>query len=153
MSILTLGKEKIEEGFYFGNLGGFDLKIIIDKSTGFFNASHLCKIYGKDLRSWFELESTKSLVLYFHELNLSKGVKYSVKDRETQIVNGIYFYQGLLSSLACWLDVNLYVKINEVLLRYCSKIQRSSDMIERRKELVKKLPKEFDYYDRRNFFM
>ena len=53
--------EQIKDNFYYGLYG--DFKIIVDKSTGFFNATKLCKDGNKEFKHWFENKESKKLIV------------------------------------------------------------------------------------------
>lgn len=57
--------ECIKDTFYHGLFG--DFKLVIDKSTGYFNATKLCIEGGKHFRQWKVLEKSKRMVEYYHK--------------------------------------------------------------------------------------
>jgi hypothetical protein len=55
--------EHIKDTFYYGKFGYFNL--VVDKKTGFFNATKLCIDGGKEFRFWLRLDRAKELILFF----------------------------------------------------------------------------------------
>jgi len=55
--------ERIRDTFYYGMFGEF--KLVVDKKTGCFNATKLCKDGGKEFRQWMRLEKSKRLIEYY----------------------------------------------------------------------------------------
>ncbi|MGL5355072.1 MAG: KilA-N domain-containing protein [Cetobacterium sp.] len=56
-SLNNICYQQIKDSFYFGIFGEFQL--VVDKSTGCFNATKLCNIGGKKFKHWTSLEKTK----------------------------------------------------------------------------------------------
>ncbi len=62
----------VKYSFYSGILG--DVKVIIDKITGYFNASKLCEQGGKDYKKWISLDRSEILLKYYTNCsNLTKS--------------------------------------------------------------------------------
>jgi hypothetical protein len=57
--------EHIKDNFYYGLFG--DFRLIIDKTTGYFNATKLCVEGGKEFRKWSRLEKSKNMIEYYQE--------------------------------------------------------------------------------------
>jgi hypothetical protein len=55
--------EHIKNSFYYGKFGYFNL--VVDRNTGFFNATKLCVNGGKEFRKWLRLDRAKELILFF----------------------------------------------------------------------------------------
>ena len=56
--------EHIKDTFYYGLFG--DFRLVVDKSTGFFNATKLCDQGGKkQFRQWKILEKSKKMIEYY----------------------------------------------------------------------------------------
>ena len=65
MSLKNVCFENIKDEFYYGKFGEFTL--VIDKNTGFFNATKLCKQSNKKYSNWFSNKRTISLIF---EINI-----------------------------------------------------------------------------------
>ena len=73
--------EHIKDTFYYGLFG--DFRLVIDKSTGFFNATKLCDQGGKNLFHWKRLEKSKRMVEYYQRSchpDLDGNFLYEVKE-------------------------------------------------------------------------
>ncbi len=55
--------EQIKDTFYKGLFGDFPL--IVDKKTGYFNATKLCNLGGKKYYHWKQTERSKKLIQYY----------------------------------------------------------------------------------------
>jgi hypothetical protein len=58
MDLTEVCYEHIKDSFYYGIFG--DFKLVIDKTTGYFNATKLCIEGGKEYRKWSCLEKSKN---------------------------------------------------------------------------------------------
>jgi hypothetical protein len=67
-----------KDTFYYGLFG--DFKLVIDKSTGYFNATKLCDAGNKPFRQWKVLEKSKKMLEYYQRNWRSKPQIYEVKD-------------------------------------------------------------------------
>jgi hypothetical protein len=56
--------ERIKDTFYYGMFGEF--KLVVDKSTGCFNATKLCADGGKEYRDWMRLAKSQRLIEYYN---------------------------------------------------------------------------------------
>jgi len=57
--------ECIKDTFYYGIFG--DFKLVIDRSTGYFNATKLCDQGGKEFKKWSRLEKSKNMIEYYQK--------------------------------------------------------------------------------------
>jgi hypothetical protein len=55
--------ERIRDTFYYGMFGEF--KLVVDKSTGCFNATKLCNEGGKQYYNWTRLAKSQKLMKYY----------------------------------------------------------------------------------------
>ncbi len=80
--------EHIKDIFYYGLFG--DFKLVIDKATGYFNATKLCDAGNKRFRDWSRLEKSKKMVEYYQKNwgeDMSPNFLYEVSIKKT------YFYR------------------------------------------------------------
>jgi hypothetical protein len=80
--------EHIKDTFYYGLFG--DFKLVIDKSTGYFNATKLCEQGGKRFRNWRSLEKSEKMVEYYEKSwrwNPSASFLYEVKLQNNDRLN------------------------------------------------------------------
>lgn len=121
MSLLNICYEQIKENFWYGILG--DFKIVIDKNTGFFNATKLCASSGKRFRNWIQNSHTKQLIDY---LTADAGIpapgSYEIfgdnSEHLTQQVTGTYVPKELILNLASWISPKFYSKCNNIIIDF-----------------------------------
>ncbi|CCU55738.1 N1R/p28-like protein [Choristoneura biennis entomopoxvirus] len=76
-----------------------NIKFIIDKNNGFINATHLCKIYKKNIKCWFKK---------YIKINDCKDYYYkNNKIHANNLIYGIYIHKWLLLDLISWISVDL----------------------------------------------
>ena len=114
--------EHIKDTFYYGLFG--DFRLVIDKSTGFFNATKLCDQGGKNLFHWKRLEKSKRMVEYYQRSrhpDLDGGF-YEVhgdnKDKTDRQFTGTYVPQELILEIASWVSIEFYDKCNKIIINY-----------------------------------
>ncbi len=123
MSLSECIYEHIKDTFYYGLFG--DFKLVIDKNTGYFNATKLCAEGGKEYKFWFRLERTKKLVEYYQKSrgeNPHPGFSYEIKgdnkDLPTQSTTGTYVPKELILDIASWISIEFYDKCNKIIIDY-----------------------------------
>ena len=115
--------EHIKDTFYYGLFG--DFRLVIDKSTSFFNATKLCDQGGKNLFHWKRLEKSKRMVEYYQrnchpdlDGNFLYEVKGANKDKTDRQFTGTYVPQELILEIASWVSIEFYDKCNKIILNY-----------------------------------
>ena len=115
--------EHIKDTFYYGLFG--DFRLVIDKSTSFFNATKLCDQGGKNLFHWKRLEKSKRMVEYYQRNcpsdlkgNFLYEVKGANKDKTDRQFTGTYVPQELILEIASWVSIEFYDKCNKIILNY-----------------------------------
>ena len=100
--------EHIKDTFYYGLFG--DFRLVIDKSTGFFNATKLCDQGGKNLFNWKRLEKSKRMVEYYQRScpsDLKGSFLYEVKlqnnDNLNKQITGTYVPFDFFEDLKSWM--------------------------------------------------
>ncbi|CCU55325.1 N1R/p28-like protein [Adoxophyes honmai entomopoxvirus 'L'] len=148
MSLIDICYEKIKDSFHYGLFG--DFKLIIDKNTGYFNATKLCKDGGKEYKHWYENIKSKELVEYYNK-KLSVGIPADSNNYKNSIyyvnlkgnninniITGTYVYKKLLLDIASWVSKDFYDKcydiiedyyVNDFKLKYEYNIKDLSDRI------------------------
>src|SRR3978361_2023073 len=63
MSLLEVCYEQITENFWYAMFGEF--KLIIDRNTGYFNATKLCQDGGRRFRDWTRNKTSKELLEFY----------------------------------------------------------------------------------------
>ena len=63
MSLNDICYEYIKDNFYYSKFGDFTL--VVDKNTGCFNATKLCKQGNKDFSDWSRLKRVQELIKFY----------------------------------------------------------------------------------------
>ncbi|CCU55323.1 N1R/p28-like protein [Adoxophyes honmai entomopoxvirus 'L'] len=130
MSLIDICYEQIKDQYYYGLFGEF--RLIIDKNTGYFNATKLCKDAGVKLTRWLESEKSKELIKYYNNFLLSDnpgGLIIDKKDVSIYVINvqgnkinntisGTYVYKKLLLDIASWISIEFYDKCSNIIEKY-----------------------------------
>jgi hypothetical protein len=98
--------EHIKDTFYYGIFG--DFKLIIDKATGYFNATKLCVNGGKEYKKWSRLEKSKNMVEYYQKLRaggpqITYEVKLQNNDKLNKQVTGTYVPFEFFEEIKSWM--------------------------------------------------
>ena len=106
--------EHIEDTFYYSLFG--DFKLIVDKKTGYFNATQLCDQAGKDFKLWSISERAK--VILKKEKNLPRGFSYLIVGYKNKQINGTYIPKELILGIISWISIEFYDRCNNIILNY-----------------------------------
>jgi hypothetical protein len=124
--------EQIKETFYYGIFG--DFKLVIDKATGYFNATKLCVEGGKEFRLWSRSEKTKKLVEYYQKnrpdnypVYLTYEIRGSNKDKIEKQITGTYVSKELILDIGSWVSIEFYDRCNNIIINYFVKKFKSMD--------------------------
>ena len=100
-TLIDICFEHIKDTFYYGLFG--DFKLVIDKSTGYFNATKLCHQGEKEYKQWARMEKSKKMVEYYQKNwggdspgNFLYEVKGANKDHVEKQVTGTYVPKELI---------------------------------------------------------
>lgn len=98
--------EIIKDNFYFENHG--DLRIVVDKNTGYFNATKLCAQRKKFYKHWIQNKRTKNLLAkVFCENKLPiYEIKQNNKYQLNKQISGTYIPIELIDDLIQWINSN-----------------------------------------------
>ena len=139
--------EQIKDSFYYGVFG--DFKLVIDKTTGYFNATKLCDAGGKHFRQWKILEKSKRMIKYYEEScrhNYDGSFLYEIKlqnnDKINKQITGTYAPQELILDIASWISVEFYHRCNRIIINYFVEEFKKMDNVDRKqkiKEVEKKM--------------
>ncbi|CCU56183.1 N1R/p28-like protein [Choristoneura rosaceana entomopoxvirus 'L'] len=122
MSLNSICYEHIKDNYYYGLFG--DFKLVIDKSTGFFNATKLCNLGNKQFKQWKRLEKSQDLIKYIE--NIRGGDShfgfYEIKgDNNDEIIKqytGQYVCDDLILDISSWISPEFYMKCNNIIKHY-----------------------------------
>ena len=105
MSLNNIVIEQICDNYYRGEFLGLDL--IIDKNTGFFNASKLCKDGNKEFKFWRNNKKTKELFKFVEKISPGKNSyleKPSIKSGKYSSVETKQIGEEIILDLASWIS-------------------------------------------------
>jgi hypothetical protein len=96
---------------------------VIDKNTGYFNATKLCAMADKNFFNWKRLAGTKRLISYLeeHQSSSSKDIMYEVRTSNTGIekqITGYYGQKELILDIASWISPDFYFRCNNIVINY-----------------------------------
>lgn len=109
--------EHVKYSFYYGIFG--DFKIIIDKITGYFNATKLCQQGGKNYEDWTRLDKSESMLKYYNKSQSSSlvyEVKFTKIDELDKQITGVYVPEVLILDIASWISIAFYEKCSNIIL-------------------------------------
>jgi hypothetical protein len=102
-----------------------EFKLVVDKSTGCFNATKLCTDGGKQFSHWKRLEKSKRLIEYYeinpphvegcHDFYEVSGGNNSDAFSKT---TGQYVRKELILDIASWVSVEFYDKCNQIIVDF-----------------------------------
>ncbi|CAL1302103.1 unnamed protein product [Larinioides sclopetarius] len=123
MSLSNVCYEQIKDQFWYGLLG--DFKLIIDRNTGYFNATKLCQQGGKRFDNWLRNKESKELIEYYRRKFDASHLRESIIEVRkgssqiyNQIISGTYLSDKLILSVASWISKDFYDKANEIVKSY-----------------------------------
>ena len=152
-TLKDLCSEHIKGSFFYGIYGDASspetcFRLVIDKNTGFFNATKMCQAGGKQLTNWLRLTSSKEMLEYFkrrpsHVKGVS-GPTYEVHagniDPIRAQTSGTYVSKDLILAIAMWISIPFYQKCSEIVNNVFIRENASMDPDER--QTMMKLLKE-----------
>src|SRR5580704_12407442 len=150
--------ERIRDTFYYGMFGEF--KLVVDKKTGCFNATKLCKDGGKEFRQWMRLEKSKRLIEYY-EISRGDphGYFYEVaggnNSEAFSKTTGQYVRKELILDIASWVSVEFYDKCNRIIVdfyvaEYKKKLDDNRVVIKQKDDKIDELMKHLKESDKRH---
>ena len=116
--------EHIIDSFSYGLYGDFNL--IIDRSTGCFNATKLCTKGGKHFYHWTQSKRTKELIELVRQRiqksNPNAQILYVVEgtknDTYNKIVSGTYVREEFILDIALWISREFYFNALQIVTSY-----------------------------------
>jgi hypothetical protein len=140
VSLNDICYEQIKDNFYYGKFGEF--RLVIDKNTGYFNATKLCTDGGKEFRQWKRLERVQELIKFYENHENSQfnaescyedsqignkddkrcrgdphGIFYEVKQANYgtgKLVTGQYVQKEFILDIASWISPAFYFKCSKI---------------------------------------
>jgi hypothetical protein len=135
-----------KDSFHYGKFGGFTL--VIDKNTGCFNATKLCKDGNKRFRKWKSLERAQELISFYevkscrpdlggsfyevkdnHENKIKTNIGqsevqgfYEIRKQNNDVINkqitGQYVQKEFILDIASWISPDFYFKCSSIVNDY-----------------------------------
>ncbi|CCU56434.1 N1R/p28-like protein [Mythimna separata entomopoxvirus 'L'] len=131
MSLNDICYEHIKDSFYYGLFG--DFKLVIDKNTGCFNATKLCRTGGKEYKEWSKINKSIEYIKYLEEIYNNFGgediphqnILYKIDSRGTNkldlLISGTYVSKDLILSISSWISNEFAYKCNNIIINYYNK--------------------------------
>lgn len=126
VSLKELCYEKITTNCWYAKFSSF--VIVVDLSTGYFNATKLCEINRRDYEKWIGSHKTKKLMNSLRRMRAGYSIRegldaisYEMRadDPDTgKQIDGTYMCKEMLLDLTCWLSAEFYDKCSEIILRH-----------------------------------
>ncbi|MGL5962693.1 MAG: DUF3627 domain-containing protein [Cetobacterium sp.] len=118
MTCNILCYKKIKEN-YFNAVFGAEFILVIDKTTGFFNATKFCEYYGsvdKKFDDWMKLTRSKKLIK--NQVGNFYEIRESNNDAISKQITGQYVQKELILDIASWISPEFYLKCNNIIINY-----------------------------------
>lgn len=118
--------QHIQDDYWYGMVA--DCRLLIDRSTGYFNATRLCQDFGKQFYHWNKNKHSQQLITLLRTNGYADNIVRSVsKDNvsaDRKIVKGTYVPELLLLNIALWLSPKCYIDCSEIIRDFtCNGIQ------------------------------
>jgi hypothetical protein len=139
LSLNDVCYKQISGKFYYGIFGDFQL--VIDKSTGYFNATKLCAMAKKNFFDWKKLSRTVRLISYLQDETNDKiiyEVKGDNKNDHNKQITGQYVHKDLILDIASWISPKFYRRCNNIVVDYFTSEYKSLGEAEKMK-MIKEL--------------
>lgn len=74
---------------------------MVDKKTGYFNATQLCQEGGRRIVKWLSNKISKELMRYFALQHLMES-SYYIHGNQYDVISGTYLRKELFLDITCW---------------------------------------------------
>jgi hypothetical protein len=140
LSLNDVCYKQIFENFHYGIFGDFQL--VIDKSTGYFNATKLCIMADKLFFNWKKLSRTVRLISHLQDESDVELI-YEVRKGDnnnviTGQITGQYVHKDLILDIASWISPKFYHRCNNIVVDYFTTEYKSLGEAEKMK-MIKEL--------------
>ena len=106
--------QRIRGNFWYGSYGEF--QVVINRESGYINASKLCKDGGKNFKNWKQNSQSQELIATFSLEVCEAGIPASQNDwliknvvtqqhaEEDKVISGSYVHADLIPHIASWVS-------------------------------------------------
>jgi hypothetical protein len=132
-----IGCTQIRDNFWYGYYG--PLRVVVDKTDGFINATKLCLDGGKQFYHWKESKVSKELISTLQSFNFAHAIdddqsrepwsvasytpipeviRFVRTSHESDIdkaIIGTYCHPLLIPHIACWVSPNFAIKVSSII--------------------------------------
>jgi hypothetical protein len=154
MSLSEIAFEQINGNYYWGKYGAF--KVIVDVSTGYINATNLCKLaeseHGKSRKfnDWSRSDFAKSLMAAVARTGFSVDNQLIVPTGLPNDLRGTYAHPKLIPHVASWASPDYAVVVSDIVnehnvRKYRETIRVKDDVIDK---LTAKVNEQSDKIDK-----
>lgn len=141
--------QDINDEFGWACYGEF--KVIVMKSTGYINATKICKDASKDLFHWTPTMNAKDLINEaMSSLHLSRDELLKVVvGGKNGLIRGTYVHPLLIPHIASWASPKFAIKVSKIVNEYIIKeyketIAEKNRIIEKKDDKIDKLTQKID---------
>lgn len=145
VSLKELCYEKITTNCWYAKFSSFT--IVVDLTTGYFNATKLCEVNRVNYEKWIGSHKTKKLMNSLRRMRAGYSqregldeLSYEIRagDSDTAaLIDGTYICKEMLLDLTCWLSAEFYIKCSDVVLRHAER--RLDGSMRQKDETIAKL--------------
>jgi hypothetical protein len=155
-SLSDIAFAQIKDNYHWGQYGEF--KVIMDISTGYINATHLCGLaenkdgIRKELFNWRKNTTSNELI---NEISSSLGmlpaeILFAVTTGSPFEIRGTYAHPDLIPHIASWASPKFAVKVSRIVNAYLVREYKESlrvkdQQIDRLEQKIDQLLKEIEY--------
>src|SRR3977135_4042888 len=122
INLSDIAYEQIEGNFWYGCYGVF--RVVMMKDCGFINVTRLCSDGNKELKHWYENQSSKELLQclasklgeddWIGSILVRKVVKTFNQTNIEKTVSGTYYNPLIIPHIACWISPDFAIRVSEI---------------------------------------
>lgn len=132
-SLNNICYKQIKGNYYYGIFGEFQL--VVDKTTGCFNATKLCNTGGKKFKNWTVLTRSKQMMDYVSRYHVFGFYEIKGDNVDDKQITGQYVQKELIFDIASWISPEFYFKCNNIIINYFASEYQSMDENEKQIEI------------------
>ena len=138
--------EDINDDYGYGKYGEFE--VIINKRTGYINATKLCKDGGKELFSWVRTNVSNKLVDFISEsLHICRDRLLINPKNLPNHLKGTYVHPDLIPHIASWVSPEFAHKVSKIvnehiIKQYRNELRKKDDKIDNLEKIIREMREE-----------